>query len=218
MILFYCSPPNSCQKNGSAEETKCRSPRNTRFRAKSPTEPPAKVPKISPKPVKKEEESDEEFPARRMTRHSFAEELKRVKSPAPTSKKSTNNNDKSHENGHAEECGVKKEEEKVTKCESGRRRRDSRSRRTSSSSQVIPSPGAASPGRASPPPATNVSESASSTNTEQRADAESRRQAAVGDIFSWQLIPSEILKSLPVQPSVLYGSHHLLRMFGLYCL
>jgi len=36
----------------------------------------------------------------------------------------------------------------------------------------------------------------------------------VADVLSWKLVPDEFLQQQPPPPSLIYGAHHLLRLFG----
>ena len=36
----------------------------------------------------------------------------------------------------------------------------------------------------------------------------------VADVLGWKLVPDEFLRQQPPPPSVIYGAHHLLRLFG----
>ncbi len=40
------------------------------------------------------------------------------------------------------------------------------------------------------------------------------KEGALNSVLSWKLIPDEVYTGSPTAPSVVYGSHHLLRLFG----
>jgi hypothetical protein len=46
------------------------------------------------------------------------------------------------------------------------------------------------------------------------ASSESCKEDILDRILSWQLLPAEKLQTNPTAPSLLYGAHHLLRLFG----
>ena len=41
------------------------------------------------------------------------------------------------------------------------------------------------------------------------------KEGVLNSVLSWKLIPDEVYSGNPTPPSVLYGSQHLLRMFGM---
>ena len=41
------------------------------------------------------------------------------------------------------------------------------------------------------------------------------KEGVLNSVLSWKLIPDEVYSGTPTPPSVLYGSQHLLRMFGM---
>ena len=44
------------------------------------------------------------------------------------------------------------------------------------------------------------------------------KEGVLNSVLSWKLIPNEVYSGTPTPPSVLYGSQHLLRLFGTKCL
>ena len=40
------------------------------------------------------------------------------------------------------------------------------------------------------------------------------KEAALDDIFSWRLVPSSLYDQRPVQPSLVCGAQHFVRLFG----
>ena len=40
------------------------------------------------------------------------------------------------------------------------------------------------------------------------------KEAALDNIFSWQLLPADAAKESGTTPCTVYGAHHLLRLFG----
>ena len=45
-------------------------------------------------------------------------------------------------------------------------------------------------------------------------DSYRSKEAALNDIFSWKLVPDELYSQQPVQPSLVCGAQHFMRLFG----
>ncbi|XP_064637314.1 male-specific lethal 3 homolog [Lineus longissimus] len=207
--------------------------RTTRQSVSSPpAEPPLKIPRLSPKNIKKEPLDDEdEAPTRRITRKSLAEAERAGRSldQPPVMEKSPVLESK--------EMSVR--ERRRSKAESkktGRELRRSSTRLNSSGSQASTSK-SSSEGRTlsqriTPPPplllpsvmssktsSAHVTPTLKSVNTGTSASRATsnfgppENGAQLNGILSWKLIPPEVYAETPPPPSVMYGVHHLLRLF-----
>lgn len=199
--------------------------------------PPDKIQRLS-SPHSPHKSSDDmwghddfEGPPRRITRKAFAEEMQRSMKEQE--------NKKTKASGKKEKDKERKDE-KQSDGNEGRSRRDSlrgsgRMRNGSGGMSSDSGKGTTKKDekgdrkegkkslseRVSPPSpilipnsATNGSVSDDTPSTTSTEQAEQRREVAVNDIFAWSMLPAELYAQVPSPPSLVYGSQHLLRLFG----
>lgn len=186
-----------------------------------------KIPKLSPEIFKDKLEFEateqDELAPRRLTRQSVLDNAKKGTDAKQASSESL---------PHSEESN--REEQKVDsvrKKETRRSRRYSSSHQSCSTAIVKTEPsdtGAETQSRKdpedAPPPLlipSAISSQKPSDNGSQDskgssgASSESCKEDILDRILSWQLLPPEKIQANPTAPSLLYGAHHLLRLFGM---
>ena len=209
-----------------AEENKSslQSPKSlvcTRSQAASPSaEPPAKVPRSSPRGIKKEPEfsEDEESQPRRITRKLFQEEVRRGNLKSLESPKGFGESSETNETP----VDAKQSHTGSETKRSGKLLR-SRAKTDKTAKVVKEQPHRRLADRVTPPPPLLIQGSVSSSSSVIDTPTSSMEQAifqhresAVNEIFSWKMLPESEYKRVPVPPSLVYGAHHLLRLFGMY--
>lgn len=186
-----------------------------------------KIPKLSPEIFKDKLEFEaaeqDELAPRRLTRQSV---LDNAKKGADAKQASSESLPHSEENNREEQKA-----DSVRKKETRRSRRYSSSHQSCSTAIVKTEPSdtgaeAQSPKDTedAPPPLlipSSISSQKLSDNGSQDskgssgASSESCKEDILDRILSWQLLPPEKIQANPTAPSLLYGAHHLLRLFGM---
>lgn len=186
-----------------------------------------KIPKLSPEIFKDKLEFEaaeqDELAPRRLTRQSV---LDNAKKGADAKQASSESLPHSEENNREEQKA-----DSVRKKETRRSRRYSSSHQSCSTAIVKTEPSdtgaeAQSPKDTedAPPPLlipSSISSQKPSDNGSQDskgssgASSESCKEDILDRILSWQLLPPEKIQANPTAPSLLYGAHHLLRLFGM---
>ena len=180
-------------------------------------DPYPKIPRLSPKHRRddspkhlKEEPIESDTPTRRMTRHSYANEIQRQsETPSGESKK-----------GQGSE--VKRKEPKRSRLSLSL---------SSSRSSTVSSTTASLSQRVTPPPPLLIPNIISSKCVESRNAPSVKSQQStpiplhnglegsesdggLNDVLCWKIIPDEVYAQTPTPPSIIYGAPHLLRLFG----
>lgn len=226
-MLLASKKPLVTLKAG-AEESKpsLQSPKSlvcTRSQAASPSaEPPAKVPRSTPRGIKKELEcsEDEDSQPRRITRKLFQEEVRRGNLKSLESPKGVG------DGSEANEVPADAKQSRVCPASAGSEaKRASKSLRSRAKSEktakaVKEQPHRRLADRVTPPPPLlmpgSVSSSSSNIDTPTSSMEQAifqHRESAVNEIFSWKMLPESEYQRVPAPPSLVYGAHHLLRLF-----
>ncbi|KAL3878919.1 hypothetical protein ACJMK2_031245 [Sinanodonta woodiana] len=208
-----------------------------RMRSSSTDEPPPKLPKLYPNYSHNDSDDDEvifqtqeEVVPRRVTRRStidspqkdqgFFEVFSSSATSSASQEKSTRRMSLSRHSNNRERrvSGTKKKESKKS-CNGSSE---------SSSSKAEPAPIETtrySTRSTDPPPPLLIPCTVSSVTQDGAGDAneklggssdsygDSGKEEILDSVFAWHLLPPEEQNKLPTPPSLLYGSHHLLRLF-----
>lgn len=187
-----------------------------------------KIPKLSPEIFKDKMEFEVveqgEFAPRRLTRQSLLDSAKKVIDSKQTPSEHSLGSEEIDKEDHKTDSTRKKE------TRSSRSHRYSSSHPSCSTTTVKnepPDSGAEAHSSRdhedAPPPLlipSAISKQKSLDNGSQdskgssRTSSESCKEDILDRILSWQLLPAEKLQSNLTAPSLLYGAHHLLRLFG----
>ncbi|KAK3599519.1 hypothetical protein CHS0354_006648 [Potamilus streckersoni] len=208
-----------------------------RIRSISTDEPPPKLPKLYPSYSHNDSDDDEiifqtqeEIVPRRVTRRStidsphkdqgFFEVFSSAATSSAGQERSTRRMSLSRNSNHRERrvSGTKKKEP----------RKSCNSSSESSGSKLEPVPietARYSTRSTDPPPPLLIPCTVSAVSQDGAGDAngkhggssdsygDSGKEEILDSVFAWQLLPPEEQNKLPTPPSLLYGSHHLLRLF-----
>ena len=177
-------------------------------------EPSPKIPRLSPKI--KQESDDETGPSRRMTRHAYQEEVRKsreIKSP-PQFVQNGARHDASPERTPTAASAAS--------SESPRRRNRLRSSTRGSIVEIATRNGTLSD-RVTPPPPLLIPNTINSNKTNSSGCSTptypdgglSDKEGALNSVLAWKLVPDEsYYEQSPTPASLMYGAHHLLRLFG----
>ena len=199
----------------------------TRSQTASPSvQPPAKVPRSSPRSIKKEPElsEDEDCQPRRITRKLFQEEARRGNLKGLESAKVAGDGGEVSETsndvlkrGRVGSAPAGAETKRSGKSLRSRGRSDKTAKTGKEQNHQRLSD------RVTPPPPLLLTGSVSSSSSNLDTPTSSMEQAifqhresAVNEIFSWKMLPESEYQRVPPPPSLVYGAHHLLRLFGMY--
>ena len=194
------------------------------------SEPSPKIPRLSPKTVKKDREdlSGDEIPPRRMTRNAYQAEIRRSRKYSKPY----------HKTSHRHGSSVKKkshshvQRSERTEGREVRRRGSLRSssRHTTDNASEAAGVSASLSDRVTPPPPLLIPSVISSKASKGSASprhtptykslcstptmTDNDKEGMMSCVLAWRLIPEDSYDELPMEPCFVYGAPHLLRMFG----